>query len=258
MAMAAKRMILCPIYWGDWWIPVRNNVYNWAEVNGYMANVVSGRFMDGLNQYGISRGAISRTYVHPIDPPAWGFTDSNTAWLFKYAIDNNLITPPDYFDLVAEQPFYCLIVKPGIEHRATKDNLPVDQWPTEPNLYAYHYGFSYDFGGGRPPWSGQACWVKGDASVEGTVERWVHEMAEAYASSEISDKCQDQQRVLVDGVLVPQYWSNADNACWPPADQLENVHRAIEGAIATASSPPPGWMTGVQHAQWEITGHDTP
>ena len=44
----------------------------------------------------------------------------------KLAIDNQLITPPDYFDLGTQRPFYCLIVRPGIEHRATKDNIPVE------------------------------------------------------------------------------------------------------------------------------------
>jgi hypothetical protein len=240
--MATKRMMLCPIYWGDWWVPVRHNAYNWAEVNGQMANVVSGRYMDGLNQYGIGRGAVTRTYVHQIDPPTWGFTDYNTAWLFKLAIDGNLIARPDDFDLDTELPFYCLIVKPGIEHRATKDNLPVEQWPTEPTLGAYHYGFSYDFEDGRKPWSGQACWVKGDAAIGGTIARWVHEMAEAYAGAEIADKCQGQGLELVDGVPVPQYWSNADSACRPEGDEMQSVQRALEDALTGASSPPPGWM----------------
>jgi hypothetical protein len=31
--MATKPMMLCPIYWGDWWVPARQNAYNWAEVD---------------------------------------------------------------------------------------------------------------------------------------------------------------------------------------------------------------------------------
>jgi hypothetical protein len=101
--MDYKRMRLVPIYWGQWWLPALGNAYDWAEVNVRMATVITGRYMDGLNQYGIGRGAIERPYVHQIDPPEEGFSD-NVHWLFKMAIDNALVPEPDDFDLSTDQP----------------------------------------------------------------------------------------------------------------------------------------------------------
>jgi hypothetical protein len=46
-------------------------------------------------------------------------------------------------------------------------------------------------------------------------------MAEAYSTAgEISDTCQANAPILVDGVSVPQYWSVANNSCWPPPDPI--------------------------------------
>lgn len=220
--MDVKQMILLPIFWGNWWLPDQG-AYNWAEVSSHMGRLVTGRYMDGLNQYGIGRGAVSRIYVHHQDPPSDGFTDYLVQWIFKMAIDNELLPPPDAYDLSTQQPFYCLIVKPGVEHLrdATPDGS-VAAYTPDVGTGAYHFSFSYDYGDGRPPWPGQACWVKGDSQVTGTVQRWVHEMAEAYTAGqgEISDTCEGNAHVWIDGVLVPQYWSVVDNACWPPGDTL--------------------------------------
>jgi hypothetical protein len=61
-----KQIVIVPIYWGDWWVPARGSPYNWAEVNGLLQTVVGGRYMDCLNQYGIGRGVVSKTYVYPL------------------------------------------------------------------------------------------------------------------------------------------------------------------------------------------------
>jgi hypothetical protein len=221
--MDFKRMRLVPIYWGEWWLPAQGNAYNWTDVNQRMAVVVTGRYMDGLNQYGIGRGAIDRAYVHQIDPPDQGFTDYNVQWLFKMAIDNGLIFDPLDFDLSTDQPFYCLIVKPGIEHLrdATPDGS-VAQGTPDTGTGGYHFGFSYDYGDSRGTWTGQACWIKSAPDLDGTVQRWVHEMAEAYSvgAGEIADRCQGNNPVVVDGVLVPQYWSAMDNDCRPLSDLM--------------------------------------
>lgn len=256
--MGVKRIILCPIYWGEWWVPAKGNAYNWAQVSGLMANVVAGRYMDGLNQYGIGRGAITRTYVHQVDPPSSGFGDYNVQWMFKTAIDNGLIDAPDSFDLNVEQPFYCLIVKPGVEH--LRDAAPgVPQWTPDTGTGAYHFGFSYDYGDGRQAWTGQACWVKGDTTAEGTVQRLVHEMAEAYSLvGEIADKCESNAPVLVNHVLVPQYWSAAEGACWPDGDQFVDVQAAIEAGFRGVLVPSDPRMTGVQDAQPEAHFFGTP
>lgn len=226
--MAAKQMILIPIYWGEWWVPARGNAYNWAEVNGLMGRVVGGRYMDGLNQYGVGRGAVTKTHVYQIDPPESGFSDFNMQWMFKTSIDAGYVPTPDDFDLATQQPFYALVVKPGIEHLrdATPDGT-VKQWDRDPGTGAYHFDFTYAYGDGWGAWKGQACWIKGDSTALGTVQRWTHEMAEAYTAGqgEISDLCQGDPAVVVDGVLVPQYWSVADGGCQPTADPGVTVRR---------------------------------
>jgi hypothetical protein len=245
-----KQIVLCPIYWGEWWMPANGNAYNWPQVSGLMANVVSGRYMDGLNQYGIGRGSISKTYVHQIDPPASGFGDSQVQWLFKTALDNGLILTPDYFDPSTQQPFYSLIVRPGVEHlRNAAPGVP--QWTPDTGTGAYHFGFSYDYGDGRPAWQGQACWVKATPDIERTIRRWVHEMAEAHTAGkgEISDKCESDHPVLVDHVSVPQYWSDQDSSCWPPGDDLTSVSRAIEEGISATAPAADERMTGVGQVQ---------
>lgn len=208
--MVVKQLIVIPIYWGSWWLPESGGAYNWLNVNGALSRVLTGRYMDGLNQYGIGRGAMPTPYIYPIDPPPQGFSDYNHQSMFKLAIDGGHVPGPWDYDLDTQQPFYSLIVKPGIEHLSgTTPDI---------NTGAYHYGFSYD--DGSRTWSGQACWVKGDTTLGGTVGRWVHELAESYTDGkgEISDLCQGQPSVLIDGVKVPQYWSVVANSCWPPAD----------------------------------------
>ena len=215
-----KKMVLLPIYWGEWWVPAQHNAFNWAEVNGMMMTVVGGRYMDGLNQYGIQRGYVSRTFVYPLDPPAFGFADNNIDWMLKTAIDQREVYRPGDFDLANEEPFYCLIVKPGIEHMEAQ---PSGDWTPDSGTGAYHSGFTYVDPDTGDTWNGQKCWVKGGSSAVETVQRWVHEMAEAYSAGagEISDKCQSNSPILVDGISVPQYWSQSNNSCWPQADPLK-------------------------------------
>lgn len=236
-----KQMIVIPIYWGDWWVLARGNAYSAPEVNGLMAKVVQGRYMDGLNQYGFGRGAVSGMYVFQEDPPDRGFGDSEMQGMFKTAIDEGHVPTPDDFDLESQQPFYCLLVKPGIEHLrdATSDGTVAQDTP-DVNTGAYHFGFTYTYPDARAPWHGQACWVKSDTTELGTVGRLVHEMAEAYSgNSEISDRCQSNAPVLVDGVLVPQYWSVADNECWPHDDKVSSVAAATTEVSPSAVTNDP-------------------
>lgn len=212
--MAVKQLVLVPIYWGEWWVPALGNSYNWAEVNGLLQTVVGGRYTDYLNQYGMGRGYVSRTYVYPVDPPNSGFTDGMRDFVFRTAINDGHVYAPSDYDLNIQQPFYCLIVKPGVEHLLDPSLMP------DVNTGAYHYNFNRSYwDSGR--WGGQVCWVKGDSTSMGTMQRLVHEMAEAYSGvGEISDQCQSTGLVSVDGLQVPQYWSVADNSCCPPADPI--------------------------------------
>ncbi len=222
-----KQMILVPIYWGDWWVAARGNAYNWLEVNGLMHQVVGGRYLDGLNQYGFGRGQVSKTHVVPQDPPTTGFTDAEMQGIFKAALDASDVPRPDDFDLQTQQPFYSLLVKPGVEHLrdATADGT-VAQGTPDVATGAYHFAFTYAYGDGRPDWHGQACWVKSDTTAAGTLVRWVHEMAEAYSGhSEVADRCEGEHLVLVDLVDVPQYWSEEAQSCWPPSDTMQGVVR---------------------------------
>lgn len=234
-----KQMIVIPIYWGEWWLPVRNNDYSWIELNGLLSTVIGGRYMDGLNQYGFGRGSIPGEYVYQEDPPANGFGDIKMQWMFKNAIDGGFVPRPDSFDLTTQQPFYSLVVRPGVEHlrTATADGKVAQDTP-DVNTGAYHFHFTFDYGDGREPWSGQACWVKADTTAAGTLGRWVHEIAEAYSgNSEIADRCEDNDRVLVDGVPVPQYWSVTDNGCWPPSETTTTVQEALEGEAPKIADP---------------------
>ncbi len=210
--MATKQMVIIPIYWGGWWAtrgPVGRSAA--AEMNGILQTIVGGRYMDCLSQYGIGRGYVARSYVYPVDPPASGFTDSMRDYVFSLAINQGHVPTPGDFNLNLQRPFYCLIVKPGVEHLLDPSLAP------DVNSGAYHYSKNYWNGG---PWpGGQVCWVKGDTTIAGTVQRLIHEMAEAYSGAgEIADKCQGAGSVVVDGVTVPQYWSVADNSCCPEPD----------------------------------------
>lgn len=212
-ALAIKQIVVIPIYWGQWWIPTAGNAYNWAEVNGLLQTVVGGRYMDCLNQYGIGRGGVSTTYVHPLDPPELGFSDDMRDHMFRLAINGGHVPAPSDYDLARQQPFYCLVVKPGIEHLLAPSLAP------DVGTGAYHYQFQPEYWDDGTWPDGQVCWVKGDMTGGGTVQRLLHEMAEACSGAgEISDRCQSEDPVVVDGVTVPQYWSVADNACRPVAD----------------------------------------
>src|SRR5580765_1532984 len=157
-------MVIVPIYWGSWWAtrgPVGVFHAAWAEMNGILQTVVGGRYMDCLNQYGIGRGFVSKTYVYPIDPPASGFTDSMRDYVFSLAINQGHVPTPGDFDLRVQRPLYCLIVKPGVEHLLDPSLAP------DVKSGGYHYPKNYWNGG---PWpDGQVCWVKGDSTIAGTV-----------------------------------------------------------------------------------------
>jgi hypothetical protein len=215
LALAAppKQIILIPIYWGQWWIPAQGNAYSWANVNALMSTIVGGRYMDGLNQYGLGRGFVSKTYVWPVDPPASGFTDAMRDTIFRLAINGGHVGSPADYDLNTQKPFYALIVKPGVEHLLDPSNAP------DTGTGAYHYPFNASYWDDGT-WDGQVCWVKGDSTALGTAQRITHEMAEAYSGvGEIADMCQSLPPVRVDGVDVPQYWSQANRSCWPPGDR---------------------------------------
>jgi hypothetical protein len=204
--MPLREMTIHPIFWGDWWLPVRDNDYNWGDVFAAIYTAVTGRYMDELNQYNIGRGRIGKVYVHTSDPPSTGWTDYQHGALLKLAIDEGHIESP-FKRGKNELPFYCVIVKPGIEHM-NADGKP------EPDLWGYHFPFVYELPG-LMQWSGQACWVKGQATAEETAAICAHEFTEAYAGSEIADMCEQNPRVQVDGVRLPQYFSQRRNACWP-------------------------------------------
>jgi hypothetical protein len=224
-----KQIVIVPIYWGDWWVPARGSPYNWAEVNGLLQTVVGGRYMDCLNQYGIGRGVVSKTYVYPLDPPSSGFSDPMRDWMFKTAINGGHVPAPTDYDLNTQEPFYCLIVKPGVEHLLDPSLAP------DVATGAYHYPFLEQYWDGGTWPGGQVCWVKGDSSISGTIQRIVHEMAEAYSTAgEISDQCQSQGPVVVDGITVPQYWSVADNACCPPPDSTPSPQGGMSRVALSA------------------------
>ncbi len=212
-----KQLILVPVYWGQWWVPSSGNVYSWAAVSAAMGAVVRGRYMDGLNQYGFGRGAVSKTYVYPVDPPAGGIDEADLQRMLQTAVTAGHLAKPDEFDLQVQQPFYSVILQPGIQREADE---------------SYQFTFSYDYDDGREPWAGQACWIRGDMTAAGTVRRWVTEMAEACTRGrgEISGRCQHRPPVFVDRVNVPQYWSVLDNACWPPSD-VHPVERRSQHAV---------------------------
>ena len=133
--MPTKQMLIVPIYWGQWWDPLNKNSYNWLDVNALIQAVLSGRYMDGLNQYGVGRGFVLGLYVYPVDPPSTGFTDGMRDAMFRNAINNGYLGAPNEYDLNTQLPFYCLIVKPGVEHLIGPNGIP------DVNTGAYHYPF---------------------------------------------------------------------------------------------------------------------
>jgi hypothetical protein len=102
--------------------------------------------------------------------------------------------------------------------------------------------------------------VKSTPELVGTVQRWVHEMAETYSAGagEIADKCEDNAPVRVDGVSVPQYWSVANNSCWPLSDLMEKAGTTVARAgttragVAVAAASP---MTSVARAEGDPAPH---
>jgi hypothetical protein len=230
------KMLLVPIYWGPWWEPSAKHSYNWQDVNELMTSVVSGRYMDGLNQYGIGRGSVATPWISPVDPPDTGFGDVQLKEVIKTAIDEGHVPAPFFLGAEEELPFYSLIVKPGIEHlrTATPDGKVKDGDP-DTQAGGYHFPFSYEHQMGAFPsakWQGQACWIKAGADPLDTVQRWAHEMAEAYVSGfgEIADMCEDKKPVWIEGVALPLYWSQADNACMPIPDGTLHLKEQIKDA----------------------------
>lgn len=215
--MAVKQVILIPIFWGEWWTPSLGNAYNWADLTAPMARVVTGRYMDGLNQYGFGRGTVSKTYLHQVDPAPGGFGEVNLQWVVRSAVDAGHVARPEEFDLATQQPCYCVIVAPDPNHDIEE---------------SAHFDVSHDVGDGRSPWVGAACWVRADETAAGTVRRWVREITRVCTVDHdfVADRCEAESPVFVDRVSVPQYWSAQDHACWPAAD-IAPVERRSQHAL---------------------------
>lgn len=205
-----------PIFWGTAWADANNPSPTWLDVFTAISSIVTGIFMDGLNQYaGIQRGGIiiRDGTRYPFDPPNNPFKDSDTHTLLTNLIKAGLLPDPSVDQV--DQFLYVVFIPPGFSR-------------TPPGLGGDHTFFSYN------GVQAYAIWV-GHGDLDGITDAFSHELAEACSdanggsgitidNSEIADWCGAYSAKL-DGVMVQAYWSKNDNACIIPTLQLTPIGR---------------------------------
>ena len=212
-----------PIFWGSAWADSSKPNPTWLDVTTAIINLMSGPYMDGLNQYGgIQPGSVkivSGTRYSNTEPPN-PFTDDKIHTFISDLFQAGLLPDPS-----TGQFLYVVFMPPGVSW--TPGGLSGDHSPFQLNgVQAY------------------CAWI-GHGDLDGITTTFSHELAEACSDpgngsgiviegSEIADWCGSYTAKL-NGVEVQAYWSLSDHACIIPTVSLSATGRSWPVGTVTLS-----------------------
>jgi hypothetical protein len=199
-----------------------------------ISDLVGGPFMNGIAQYGISRGSLLNTIVLDTNthaaPASWDSTGNSDGNQIKAWLNDGTLTPQS-----TPTTLYFLFLPTTMQltNGKNKDGTP------NTNVCGWHSS------------DGNLFWglVRTDGADQTTANSFVnsfafcvsHELVEAftdcdgntgyYSSNgcEIGDICETKAFFAYRGWTVEQYWSNWDSACIH-GDQPVSVRKFVKGA----------------------------
>jgi hypothetical protein len=206
-----SNVIVVPIFWGKSW--AANPGVN-AFV-GATSTIVSGRYIQGLAQYGVSPGAVASPLVVDWSDPPVQFSDGDIEGEIQIAMWNNQVPWPAF---LGSRALYVVFVPPGYTNPSAGVNVNGSH-----SFFGTIEGTVY------------YAWVA-TSNVAVTTTRLSHEIVEALTDPEgggnnffdpsetcagatgwceIGDVCQGLQQSL-GGTTVEAYYSRSDDACIIP------------------------------------------
>lgn len=222
------------IFWGAYWN--QNPVPAIADIKSAVQRIVSGPYMDNLNQYGVGRGSVRGITIWPFDPPVvfpqldkpGPFTFQDVGRLVAGLIEGESLPEPDE----DWQLLHCVFVPPYATY-----NTPQIVGANGPIPWS-----DYDLGDvDNDPI--HCLWVGSDGTLDYITTVFSHELAEAVTdpgggtgivagpgtpgcppqgSCQIGDVCTSICGIT-SGVKVQSYWSQTGGACVLPGATVEEL-----------------------------------
>ncbi len=195
--IAIPQLYVVPIFWGQSWIG--HTPYNCFDVLENVTTIMSGRYLDGLAEYGIAAGGAASfgAVLHVPDSEIPNpFHDEDCWGVIDRAISAKSVEAPAVYDQPAlvgarYRTIYSLFVAPS-------------HYYTDPNIFGKNWT---DY---RP--GAAATWVSSNSDLAGAIETFAHELIEGGSGAQIADDC-ETERFELDGIRLPKY--KVDGNCWP-------------------------------------------
>jgi hypothetical protein len=203
------------LLWGSQWLSASNNPSAGSVVNA-IDSIITGPYMNALNQYGIGSGTLADAFIITSPNPPNPFSDNNVADMVWNVIDAGFFPEPD--DSAGRNEFFAFIMPPGVNTNRTDGAIGL-------HTIANDYDFLFDFD------NAWYCWVMNNGTLDSITQIFSHELVEACTDPEgsgiqvnprsssswleIGDICQNSSGRL-NGVWVQSYWSQSDRVCIIP------------------------------------------
>lgn len=221
------------IFWGKEWVRVAPPPpVSVTAVSNATAKIVYGPYLSGLSQWGINP-IIQDCWFHvegTTDPPLSPktFTDPNVDAFLQGLADAgtlvNVETRGGPAVLWGNPKSFVCVIMPTNANFATANitgQHSTYSWTHKRDVHGYNESKI------------ELAWVTNDGTLDTITTIFSHELAEAFTDpegdavqvnprnatnwNEIGDAC--SSTLVVDGVTVQSYWSDADNACIVPYNQ---------------------------------------
>ena len=201
------------IFWGREWVSAVPPV-SVTQVVSDVQSILSGPYLDGLAQYGVSRPHLDSVLVLNTEDPPNPFDKDDAGNLVKNLIGAGVFPEPinDFIDAA-----YAVILPKNVAGKVL--TLP-------PDIIGYHSNYlNYDLGDLDISYV-HVAWAGNDGTRQFISLNFSHELVETLTDpdgsgwqveprssnwNEICDVC--SSTTILNGVAVSSYWSSQDNAC---------------------------------------------
>jgi hypothetical protein len=213
------------VLWDHYFVTNPNAV---TQAQQLITDLISGPFMNGLVQYGISRGSLINTITldtTTFAPPAtWDTNKTDDRTQVLAFINNGNISPKPAVNEESLLYFFFLPTSTTLTNGTNTDGTP----NTNVCGWHQHYKLNSDSLNDDVFWAlvrtDSASKTSESAFVGSVAQCASHELAEAFTDRdgsgyvagngcEIGDICEVQSTFAYRGWTVEQYWSNWDSAC---------------------------------------------
>ncbi len=204
------------VFWGREW-GLANPPVTVSKVLNDVQSIITGPYLDGLQQYGVSKPRLVQTVVLDSEDPPNPFDKDDAGNRIKDLIGDGVFPEP----VDDNEGVYAVFLPSMVGGKAL--TLPPDMVGYHSNYLNFDWG-DFDFSYVHVAWAGN------DGTPDTISSNFSHELVEALTDpdgsgwqvdprssfnwNEICDVCASAMKL--NGVLVSSYWSSQDNACIIP------------------------------------------